>query len=85
MYNYEDETPAAVDAPAAEATAPTAETPAPNAIVTAAQLADALATGRWTHEVPGTALWLNTSFPPTGHHAESLTELLALHGVAVAE
>ena len=56
---------------------------APNAIVTAAQLADAVKTGRWRHEVPDTTLWLNTSFPPIGHTAESLTAVLNAHGVVV--
>jgi hypothetical protein len=58
-------------------------TPAANAVVTAAQLAEAIETGRWSHDVPGTALWLNTSFLPGGRDPSTVAEDLAAHGIAV--
>lgn len=54
----------------------------PNAIVTDAQVEEAIASGRWSHDVPGTALWLNTSFPPVGER-DALVATLAAHGVVV--
>ena len=58
--------------------------PAPNATCTIEQVQDALASGRWSHEVPGTALWLNTSFPPNGRDLDALLAELADHGVVVS-
>ncbi len=75
------------DAPVLDETKPAAPAvsakPAPNATVTAAQLADAITNGRWTHDVSNTALWLNTSFPPKGQTADALVAQLAAHGIAV--
>lgn len=84
-----DDTPApAVDSAAAESAAPAAVVeaptpPAPNAIVSAAQLTAAIQAKRWTHDEPGTALWLNTSFPPAGKTVEALRAELVAHGVEV--
>lgn len=63
--------------------APSPVTTPPNATVTPKQLADAIADGGWAHEVPNTALWLNTAFAPTGHTVATLRAVLSMHGVAV--
>jgi hypothetical protein len=54
---------------------------APNATVTVKQVRAAVESGQWSHEVTGTALWLNTSFPPAGRDASELIAELAAHGV----
>jgi hypothetical protein len=54
---------------------------APNATVTVKQLRAAVESGRWTHDEPGTALWLNTSFSPKGREPSELIAELAAHGV----
>jgi hypothetical protein len=56
--------------------------PAPNATVTVKQLRDAIKAGRWEHDDPTTALWLNTSFPPAGREAAELIVELTAHGIA---
>ena len=61
------------------------EPTAPNATVTLDQVEEAIASGRWTHDVPGTELWLNTSFPPVGREASELIVELAAYGVVVVE
>jgi hypothetical protein len=53
----------------------------PNATVTVKQVRSAVESGRWEHEVPGTALWLNTSFSPKGREPSELIAELAAHGV----
>ena len=53
----------------------------PNATVTVKQLRAAIEAGHWTHDVPGTALWLNTSFPPAGREASELLVALTAHGI----
>lgn len=53
----------------------------PLAVVTAEQLDDAIATGRWTHDTQ--ALWLNSAFVPDGRDAAALTADLEAHGVRV--
>lgn len=58
-------------------------TDTPNATVTVKQVRAAIETGRWTHEVPGAELWLNTSFPPTGRDASELIVELTAHGVRI--
>lgn len=58
------------------------EKPAPNATVTVKQLRDAIESGRWAHDEPTTALWLNTSFPPAGREAAELIVELTAHGIA---
>ena len=55
----------------------------PNAVVTAAQVTAALASGVWSHEVPGITLWLNTSFPIHDHTEDSLVLALTLHGIVI--
>jgi hypothetical protein len=55
---------------------------APNATVTVKQLRDAIDSGRWEHDQPTTALWLNTSFPPAGREASELIVELTAHGIA---
>lgn len=55
---------------------------APNATVTIKQLRAAVEAGRWSHEEPTTALWLNTSFPPAGREASELVVDLTAHGIA---
>ncbi|MFN9087358.1 MAG: hypothetical protein ACK6DP_12415 [Gemmatimonas sp.] len=57
--------------------------PAPNATVAVDQVEAAIATGRWTHEVPGTELWLNTSFPPQGRDLDAFVKELESYGIAV--
>jgi adenosylmethionine-8-amino-7-oxononanoate aminotransferase len=57
-------------------------TPADEVEFAIKQLEDAIADGFWTHDIPGTALWLNTSFSPVGHTAVTLSGLLASYGVA---
>ena len=84
----DDPPPPAVDDAAAEpaASAPVVAAstpPAPNAIVSTAQLTAAMQAKAWTHDEPGTALWLNTSFPPAGKTVEALRAELAAHGVDV--
>lgn len=58
---------------------------APNATVTAKQVRAAIKAGRWDHEVPGTALWLNTSFPPAGRDASEMIVELTAYGVVVQD
>lgn len=57
------------------------ESPPPNARVTVKQLRAAIEAGHWTHDVPGTALWLNTSFPPAGRESSELLVELTAHGI----
>ena len=56
----------------------------PNATVTVKQLRDAIKSGSWVHDVPGTELWLNTSFPPAGREASELLVELTTHGVVAS-
>jgi hypothetical protein len=56
--------------------------PEPNATVTVKQLRDAIESGRWAHDEPTTALWLNTSFPPAGREASEMIVELTAHGIA---
>jgi hypothetical protein len=56
--------------------------PEPNATVTVKQLRDAIDSGRWEHDEPTTALWLNTSFPPAGREASEMIVELTAHGIA---
>ena len=59
------------------------ESPPPNARVTVKQLRAAIEAGHWTHDVPGTALWLNTSFPPRGRELDAFVAELQSYGIAV--
>lgn len=85
MFEHEDEPlstdPLPVESIAHEVAAPAATAPAMTLPPEAVEAA--ITSGRWAHDVPSSALWLNTAFPPTGHDAASLTALLAVHGVMV--
>ena len=58
---------------------------APNATVTGAQVVAALESGRWSHDDPNTALWLNTSFAPAGREMVAVILDLNAHGVYVID
>ncbi len=57
--------------------------PPPTATVTLDQVVDAMTSGRWTHDVPGTELWLNTSFSPVGRELDAFVVELQAYGIAV--
>lgn len=71
------------EAPAAAPTPVTANT-TPNATVSLEQVEEAIDANEWTHDVAGTALWLNTSFRPHGRSFDALAADLALHGIAIS-
>lgn len=57
----------------------------PHATLSRIAVEQAITTGRWEHENPSIALWLNSAFRPAGRTADELIADLTAHGIVLMQ